>query len=578
MKKNLDMLSLNSKNFFQNISKDKVLLGILLIGLLLRALNPTFGSPSLFTSNDEAVAHQSAFNMLAAKTPVSIANYTPLGAWLQIPFLIASFLVMKLARMIPDLRDFELFLLTHEGYFLFIPRLLSALFGTLTILVIYKLTLLLFHLRGEKNLHLEGDSNIRNVALIAAALTAVSFNSVHISHFGRPWAAALFFFVLAIYLAIRAKYTLAYLAVAISFGFHQAGIFAAPLIFWLTKRRLSLGNLANIVVMVLLFLIFSLLTLKIGLVESIKQDQSFLKAGKLLADIIVGNQNLGSSLARTINDNLIFYFGLNLLITDGVLLLFGVLGIIKSNFRESVKKKLIVFLVSYFLFASLFFHPLLRYLLPIILLLIPFAAFGIYSIFKNRRFLIFLALLFASINSVWWNWLYLKTPTFIQAHRWITENVPKEVPVAYTGGRFQTFVPSSEAIRHIQTVSPNAYHRLESVTGDSSLDNVRNIVYVSKFPGRGKLEQLENATINYPVEYIIDYYLDDKERLYSTRPEAFEIVVQFKPTRSEELVGIPEPLFDASWNFPTNDKREKVSMYSLERIGPYFDVLKVRSY
>lgn len=566
------------KNFWQNIKRDWLLVAILFVGLILRGLNPTFGSPSLFISNDEAVAHQSALNMLAAKTPISIANYTPMGAWVQIPFLVGSFWVMKLAGVAPDLRDFELFLLTHEGYFLFIPRLLSALFGTLTILVIYKITLLLFHLRGGKDYHLEGGSDERNVALIAAFLTAVSFNLVHISHFGRPWAAALFFFVLAIYLAIRAKYTLSYLAVAISFGFHQVGIFAAPLIFWLTKHRLSFGNLANIVAMVLLFAIFSSLTLRTGLVESIRQDQSFLKMGKLLADIIVGNQNLGSSLLATIKDNLIFYFGLNLLVTDGVLLLFGIWGIVKSRLSDAASKRLIIFLVSYFLFASLFFHPLLRYLFPIILLVIPFAAWGIYSILKNRQFLVSLVLLLASINSFWWNWLYLKTPTFIQVHGWLNENVSEETPIAYIGGRFQTFVPNIGAIRHTQTVSPNFYHRLASIIDEDYPDNVRNIVYVTKFPGKNKFEQLENATVNYPVEYIIDYYLDDKERLYSTRPEAFEILVQFNPTRSGQLVGIPEPLFDASWNFPTNDPRPKVSMYSLERIGPYFDILKLKTY
>src|SRR3989344_8182537 len=123
------MSFLNLKNFWRSIRQDQLLLLILLIGLALRGLNPTFGSPSLYVSNDEAIAHLSAFNMIANETPVSIANYTPLGAYVQIPFLVASFLAMRILGLISSVGEFELFVLTHEGYFLFIPRLISAFFG-----------------------------------------------------------------------------------------------------------------------------------------------------------------------------------------------------------------------------------------------------------------------------------------------------------------------------------------------------------------------------------------------------------------------------------------------------------------
>src|SRR3989344_2687408 len=240
------MSYLNSRDFWQSIKKDKYLLAAIFLGLLLRGLNPTFGSPSLYVSNDEAVAHLSAFNMIANKTPISIANYTPLGAYLQIPFLVASFMIMKISGLVSNVGDFELFVLTHEGYFLFIPRLISAFFGTLTILVIYKMTFALF-----KN---------RKTAIIAAFLTAVSFNLVHISHFGRPWAAALFFFILAVYLTIKSKWFLSPIAVALSYGFHQVGLLAFPLIALKTFRRGSHGLLYGFVTSAFLILLFSLLT------------------------------------------------------------------------------------------------------------------------------------------------------------------------------------------------------------------------------------------------------------------------------------------------------------------------------
>ena len=552
-------------NFVKKKSKSSWLLLLILgAGLALRATNSTFGLPSLYVSNDEAIAHLSALNMLAAKTPISIANYTPLGAYVQIPFLVASFAAMKLLGLVKNVSDFELFLLTHEGYFLFIPRLISALFGTLTILVLYKISLFLF-----KN---------REVALISAFLCAVSFNLVHISHFGRPWAAALFFFLLAIYLAIRTKYTHSYLAVAISFGFHQVGILAAPLVFWLTKRRLSFGNLVNIIVLSLLFVIFSSLTLKTGLIESIRRDQSFLKEGKFAADFLIGSPDLIGSAIRSFWGNLSVYFVVNWLVTDGILLIFGVWGITKNFEIKNSKRKIIYYILLYFILASLFFHPLIRYLLHIILLTIPFAAWAINSIFMEKRYLIVPVLILTSVNSLWWNSLFIREPTFIRASEWIGQNVSADVPIAYVGNRYQTFVPNKEAILHVQEVNRSFHNRLASILPSNDFDNVRNIVYVSNFDGNNKLDQLNNASDNYRMAYVVDYYIDPRDRLYDLDPKGFEIMAQFKPTRSGEVVAIAEPLFDASWNFPTNNFRAKLSMYELDNTGPFVDILKVKSH
>src|SRR3989344_3127311 len=299
------MSYLNLRNFWQSIKKDKYLLAAIFLGLLLRGLNPTFGSPSLYVSNDEAIAHLAAWNMLSEKTPVSIANYTPLGAYIQIPFLIAGFLLMKFLGLVSNAGDFELFVLTHQGYFLFIPRLISGFFGTLTILVIYKMTFALF-----KN---------SKTAIISAFLTAVSFNLVHISHFGKPWAAALFFFMLAVYLSIKKSAFFSWVAVGISYGFHQVGILAIPLIFWfnehsfyMSKKKFSVGNFMGILIMILMIVLFSFLTLREGLIESIRQDQSFLKMGKLAADLITGDLNIIQSALRTIKNNLLLYFSISL--------------------------------------------------------------------------------------------------------------------------------------------------------------------------------------------------------------------------------------------------------------------------
>lgn len=552
----------NLKNFWQSIKRDKILLIALLVGLILRGLNPTFGSPSLYVSNDEAIAHLSALNMIANKTPVSIANYTPLGAYLQIPFIAMSFIVMKILGLVKNVSDFEIFILTHQGYFLFIPRLISAFFGTLTILVIYKMTLEIF-----KN---------KQVAIVAAFLTAVSFNLVHISHFGRPWAASLFFFILAVYLVLKDKKILSPVSVALSYGFHQVGILAFPLIFFKLVKKKTASAFFGSAISVLIIGILSLLTLRKGLLESIGNNQSFLLKGKFLADLLAGGGNLWESFFRTFNENLSLYFLINLLTTDGIILLFGLVGIFLYFLKKRIHTEIIFYILLYYIFASLFFHPLIRYLLPILLLLIPYSAWAIHLLLKKRIFIIIAILLFASINSIWWNYLFFQKPTFISATEWISKNIPADVPIYYIGGRLQTFAPNTNAIRRVQAVNENFDKRLLNVLHDKNSADVRNIVYVSNFLGKSKLEQLLLASDNHHVGYVVDYYLDPTESVYNFNPKFFDEVERFSPTRKGEIKRVSEPLFDASWNFFTSDFKSKISMYGLLNTGPYVDILEFK--
>ncbi len=532
----------------------------MIFGLSLRAANPTFGSPSLYVSNDEAIAHLSAWNMLAAKTPVSIANYTPLGAYIQLPFLAASYLTMKALGLVHNATGFEVFVLTREGYFLFIPRLISAFFGSLLIILVYKITLLMF--------------NQKRAALISAFMTAVSFNLVHISNTGRPWSAALFFIVLSFYLALKGNRLFPYLVLGVAYGFHQAAFLALPLIILAGRGKIR-WKIAGAVMFLLFFLIFNNLTLKTGLVQAIANNQSFLKKGKFLADFITGEKDLFGSPIGTFQNNLSFYFLKNIFVTDGGILGFGILGIFlcrKVFFIRSV----ITYLILYFVFASLFFHPLIRYLLIPLILLIPFSAIGIAKLITNK-FLLAIILVLISINSLWWVNLYIKKPTFLMAQEWVKINIDKDVPVAYTGGRFSIFVPNREAISYMQKVTPNLWQKLYGLNLENS-ENVRNIIYSGKFPGSEKIVQFENATLNYPVKYVLDYYLDPRESINVKNSDRFILVKHFSPASFKGQGRIAETLFDPSSNFGTYDRKGSGSMYSLERTGPIFDILMVKNY
>lgn len=558
------MLFLNLKNFVKSIRQGKLLLLALFFGLLLRSLNPTFGSPSLYVSNDEAIAHLSAFNMIATKTPVSIANYTPLGAYVQIPLLIVSFVSMKALGYVNNTNDFELFVLTHEGYFLFVPRLISAFFGTLTIIVIYKITKLLF---GN-----------RKTAITAAFLCTVSFNFVHASHFGRPWSVALFFMALALLFSLKKRVFVAYVSIALAYGFHQVGLLFLPLVFLLTFKNRSLKIALSIFICAVLVILFSNLTLKVGIIESIKNGQSFVRSNVLITDLLRGDFNIVKSILFTIRGNFAQNYLVNLLLTDGVLFLSSLLGIL-IVFRQRSKTAtiLIAYFLLYFIFASLFFHPLIRYLVPLLIILIPFAAYAIIHLLGRKSYLIVLLILLASINSLYWNYLFIKRPTFVLAHEWIEQNIPVDLPIAYMGGRFYTFTPNKTAIDKMQNFLPTAYERLEKILPNDNIENVRNIVYIGSFSGESKSQRLMTASKSNDFKYVVDYYLDPEDSLYLQNPNSFEVIAKFYPVKNSSHYKLPESLFDSNAKFPPGNYNSNISKFTLERMGPYFEVLKVKS-
>jgi len=554
-------------NLLKNIPSKYILLYIVIIGFLLRVNNLMIGFPQLFVSNDEAIYHLSALNMLANKTPLTIGNYGPLGAYIQIPFILLSFLTLKFSGVVNSVKDLEILLVTQEGYLLFIPRIISVLFGTLSILVTYKLAQILF--------------NNKKVALWASFFFAASFNLVHISHQARPWSGAIFFALISVFFAIKSlkdnenKNTLlAFMFAAVAFGLHQiAGIVVALIIlvrfFGDSGRVISKINLVGIFSFLILAIVFNFFSLGSKFI-TVLTDQNHVGLIKIPSNFhslqgIFNYYISNSSFYKVIHD---------LILSDGIVFLFSIIYFL-SYPKNRLVWAFIIFTTLNLLIISVIFPPFLRYFLISIASMPIFAGRMVVDLFEKGKFKKISAFLFgltivmiSSFNVVYWNLLILREPTFNQVRKWLDNNIAPQTPIASTQIRNFGYVPTATASEPVRKFKPGYYSRTSKLLDNRYPLNVRNVIYVDQFGDKSKTENLNKALLVYPVAYVVDSYLGSYDRLYTHYyGTKLKLIAHFSPTGDRIYdTKIPELLFDAPYVFP---------LFVVDRAGPYFDVLKV---
>lgn len=550
-------------NFLKNIPTKHLLLLIVILGFGLRAINLTVGFPILYISNDEAIYHLSALNMIANKTPFTIGNYGPLGAYLQIPFLLLAFFIFLITGKVENVSDFELLIVTHEGYFLFIPRLISALFGTLVIIAVYLLSKELF--------------KRRDVAIFSALFAAISFNLVHISHLARAWSPAIFFSMIAVLFAVRATVNLksyqklaalAGIFSAISFGFHQFGGLSIILVgLILAGAKLKFATfLKRTIPCVVLFSLFVLIFNSLSL------------ASNLFSIINPYNTRDSTGLVGIVRDFSTMYYnaGLflkNLFLTDSVIIILFVLFFLRNLRSSGIFRSFVIFAFLNSLLAILIFPPfVVRYFLIAFAFLPIFAGFTLNEIFKKTKSTVIVSIivLIASLNSIYFDFLIARAGTFNQVRDWLDSHVPSTTPIIATTHRNIGYVPNATATSEIRKTNEGFYGRAAELVGDGYADNVRYIIYANQFASRGQTKQdyVQRALELYDAKIIVDSYLSADNRLLNMQESTkFSLLAHFSPTDGQVLQKpIPETFFDSATVFP---------LFVLKRPGPYFDILEV---
>lgn len=546
---------------------------ITLIGLILRIGNPTYASPILYAMSDEASNYMSALYMISERTLITkAAVYPPLGAYIQAPFLLFSFAVLIMTRTFRSVPDLYFFLVTHEGFFLFIPRLISGLLGTLTIPVVYLIAKEIF-------------PHNKKIILWSAFLFALSFNHLHVSHFNRPWSGLVLFYALTILFSLKCitnkkkqlkNYLLAGLFSGLSFGFHYAGLFAfisfllIVLPWSFSKMRKDLLRLkiifSSLIFVSLVFMFYSLIENKVGIDSFAPALASYNQESVLNLTIrLIKNISLVPLLKQ-------------LFVIDPVITFFGVSALFLKKLWKKPFAGLSLFTVFYLLMASLFIHVSARYLMPLMIIFSLFSAYFIdrllskinFYYFKNLTLLLIITVLM--INPLVWNYLYFKKPTFIIAREWIDKNIPKTIPIGSTSYRMVGYSPSKSAIAAIQKSHPGYYSKLKAVldkTESNDIDNVRNIYYLEQITNIYDVEEIKKTLRLYQIEYLVDYYWNPQDKIVNKLKET-QLIKHFSPVK-EGLTPIPI----SNLTFHILDPNNNNFLFSVNKPGSYIDVLRV---
>lgn len=557
------MLYLNLKSIVKNIQVKYWLLLIVFISFLLRVNRIDIGFPGLFLSNDEAIYHQSALNMLANKTPFTLGNYGPLGAYIQLPFIMLAFVTMLLTHTVQSVKDMELLLLTQEGYLLVIPRAVSVLFGCLNVIVIYKISKELF--------------NDTKAAMWSAFFAAVSFNLVHISHLARAWSPAIFFSLLSLLVCIKSvnkdKSNLiifSFVSAALSFGFHQLSglvILLVMLIYILHHKTVKLRFFGiGFIIWLFLIILFNYLSLKGNFWTVLTVGDSASTGLTLIPKDPLNLNGWLEFFGRRVN---IVKVIVDLLLTDGVLVLLALVFTFTKKFRMKIYMSIWIFITFNFILISFILPPFVRYFLIGFSFLPIFAGYVFSQLLRKRpgMLIISVVLIVSSLNSIYWNIVISKKATFELLQDWVNENVDPQEMVVFTQRRNFGFVPSKKSAEVVRKFIPGFYQRSSNIIGDSYPLNVRDVIYIEAIDKNHQVENVEHMINTEPVKYIVTSYMFFDGRLPLEKRLRLKLVKHFSPTGNIIYFDkIPEALFDAPYFMP---------LFRLERAGPYIDVFKV---
>ncbi len=434
-----------------------ILFLILGAAFLVRILGINYGLP-LWLVDDEPPFVFGALKMLELKTLIpalhsdafKAALYYPpfLSYFYLIPFSV--FLGIKYLFIGGGLETFKNIIVSDPSGLFLIARFLTAILGTVTVWLVYKISKNIFKSEAA--------------ALLSAGFLAFGFMHVNFSHWGRHWIPVAFMFSLVMYVLSREdispkrKYLMASLIAGIGAGVnYQAAIS---------------------VVFILLWFIFCdrLLSTKIFREKWIYASVGLFVGSILLAyflyptGLVVGEKNIIGPVRNLSGflEGYVFH-ATNLFYNDPAILLFIVIGLILSFFYN--RKYFWVaggFIFSYIaVFYILVFH-VDRYILMLFPLFAITAGYGLFELWQKisikLRFLVvglgMISFIFSIAMIVKFDWLLLKNDTRIQAINRIESSIPNGSKMAVLG-RLMRMPTVPEEIKELEKIDKGALRQVD---------------------------------------------------------------------------------------------------------------------
>ena len=363
---------------------------------------------------------------------------------------------------------------------------------------------------------------------------------------------------------------------AVSFGFHQVGIFAVWffMLVRMFRHRYSINNILidkntwlGLITAFTGIIIMQFLRIKAPTVEWFEVHKPYSNIYEKFLNLFLYN-NLLYNLKQ-------------IFITEPVTLILVLISLFSKRSWTKMYLPITLFIISTFLVIGIsFIQP--RYLLPVILLMCIYTANSLSRILiplnykALRRLLIMLLLFLSSVYLIKWNLIYLPKPTFILAADWIENNTKPQDVIITTASRFMPFAPSTDVINLQQNRHPRFYEAVEKTLKKGQYpQNVRNIIYLGEVGDIHNKQNVPSLLENLPVtyKYIIDIYFDPGDSpLISVDKSPWKKRTSYSPfTHNSVRISFDNIL-------TTIDKPIlPVLLMMLERAGPYVDIYQVKT-
>lgn len=421
-------LSLIKTNIFKKIkpliAQNKIILSILIVALILRVWNLDFDiSNSNLLVKDETYGISYILRLINGQNPftIDVFPYPILLIVIQLPFVLLQIFAKALFNNLYHIENIKSFYLLYgTDSLLFFPRILSALFGTASVFLIYKIFYLIYN---------------KYIAYIAALAACFNFISIYLSHQARAHSFLITFILLSFYFALKfqiskkIKYlNFSSIFAALSFSTHYLGIMGIILPILNIIFNIKFIKKIDIAKQVFYYGIITLFSYVInaaGVQNMVKNTFVFFYAES------------GSFSIYPVGGYERFYYIIkDLFLIDpiGITLFFIVLFLWIINKNKNVLEKYFIFTIIFFYFIQIILVAspgVPRWLLPINLLT---SCFGFAYLFhriqiqklrkdKIKYFVILILLLVPQIIlSVKWIAL-LKNNSHIITTKWLIENI-----------------------------------------------------------------------------------------------------------------------------------------------------------